>query len=342
VFKFWKKTEGDVASGREPRGGQFPKLILHVGPHKTGTTSLQRALLKEHGSEKPQETWYPIPARPGPGHAVIAWETLGRRGREPMPAIKQLIEEAGRANCKQLVLSSEEFSGSYRSGIEYLVEQTSEVDLHIVVTLSPIGRRVISTWQERVKHGFRNALKDANEAVLRGPGVAPDFTGFFATHFPSTPISVLIVDQATPSDLYKSFSEATGVPLPAPAEPEDRMRNPSLGLVEAEVLRGFNIATAAADISDEGRKMLMTLFKTEEWRAVVPTIPLTLPKEWIASLSGRSEETIRQLRDLASCGRIQIFGDLDRLNDLAEGGNKDVDQDDQARAGGSIDSVLAR
>ena len=107
MLKSKKHTEADATSGRGPRGGQRLKLVLHVGPHKTGTTSLQKALLSQYGSATPQKIWYPRPDASGPGHALAVWKMLGRKGQVQAPAIRQLIERAEDSDCEVLVLSSE-------------------------------------------------------------------------------------------------------------------------------------------------------------------------------------------------------------------------------------------
>src|SRR4029077_13136211 len=106
----------------EARTGKL-KLVLHVGPHKTGTTSLQKALLKQHGSEVPQAIWYPLPADFGPGHALAVSKMLGRAGQPRSPAFRQLVEQAEKTSaCRCLILSSENLADTFKNHIEILIE----------------------------------------------------------------------------------------------------------------------------------------------------------------------------------------------------------------------------
>ena len=79
------------------------RLILHIGPHKTGTTSLQQALLNRYGAEEPAAIWYPIPQRPGPGHAILAAEIIN----DGQPSLSSAIRAASQGNCDTLIVSSE-------------------------------------------------------------------------------------------------------------------------------------------------------------------------------------------------------------------------------------------
>ena len=114
MLNFWRKREISCGAGEGPRASTQLKLVLHVGPHKTGTTSLQNALLTQYGSQIPQRVWYPKPIQFGPGHAEVAWSVLGRKGYAGRrPAIRQLIEEATRCGCTRLILSAEDFASAY-------------------------------------------------------------------------------------------------------------------------------------------------------------------------------------------------------------------------------------
>ncbi len=262
--------------------------MLHVGPYKTGTTSLQKALLKQYGSEVPQAIWYPIPEDSGPGHALNVWRMLGQRGHSPSPAIGQSVEHAKKTlACQCLILSSEVFAGTFPNRIRPLVEQTVDTDMQIVITLSPIGRRAVSTWQETVKHRSLVSLDDALDAVLKGPGLAPLYVRFFADHFPEAKISVVIADRKAPESLYKLFGEATGIPLATPNTAKELVANRSLGLIEAKILSSFNAGAKDASLTLENyrkaRSLLRNQFQSEKWRAVVPD-----DSAYVAGRLGRS------------------------------------------------------
>jgi hypothetical protein len=200
-----------------------------------------------------------------------------------------------------------------------LAEQVVEADTQILVTLSPIARRTVSVWQERVKHGWRIPL-DHTEALLDHAGLAHDFVGRLARSFPDAKVSVVITDKTSPETLYAHFSKATGIPLASPESEKEIAMNRGLGIVEVEILRGLNIARHSANLSDpdylRAMGMLQRLFKSDKWQAALPTAIHALPKEWIAPMKKRCAETIQELLHLESQGRIEIFGNVENLDDV--------------------------
>jgi hypothetical protein len=141
-------------------------LTLHVGPHKTGTTSLQLALLRAYGATEPQTIWYPEPLRLGPGHAVMARDIIA--GSDAL--VRRAVDVAARANCERLILSAESFATcAYLGRLDNLVQQTSGTKVHVVSTLSPIYQRAISLWQQGIRRGrFRTGIEESLDAV-HGP-----------------------------------------------------------------------------------------------------------------------------------------------------------------------------
>src|SRR5262245_29525083 len=113
------------------------RVIFHVGPHKTGTTSIQRALLAggPYG--------YPVPEKYGPGHALTAWRAFGLTGFQPET---NLLVDSTRSldSSDTVVFSSEEFcrvldADATSTALERLAE---EFPVELVVTLTPLPDRL--------------------------------------------------------------------------------------------------------------------------------------------------------------------------------------------------------
>ena len=62
-------------------------LLLHVGTHKTATTSLQAALVASSGELASDGTLYPETGRIHFGHHNIAWGLIGDERFDRLPAI---------------------------------------------------------------------------------------------------------------------------------------------------------------------------------------------------------------------------------------------------------------
>jgi hypothetical protein len=292
------------------------RLILHIGPHKTGTTSLQQALLNRYGAEEPAEIWYPIPKRPGPGHAILAAEIIN----DGRPSLSSAIRAASQGNCNTLIVSSENFSNApHRNRMETLAEQAAETDLQIVATLSPLYQRALSTWQAGIRRDrWHSPIADSVDIVLAQPGFQPDLIDRFATQFPQAKLSVLITNKFSPEKLYAHFAQATEVALDT-SDSGGTLENSSLGFAEAEILRGFGAMFEAGGLAPENywkaRLLLRGLLDSEEWRSLVPRIRMTLPETWVEPLARRTAETIARLRALVAQERIQVFGDITSLDD---------------------------
>ena len=80
------------------------KITLHVGPHKTGTTSLQSWLL-ENSMVHLEEygVYYPPVQEFAPGHAVIAFRALGQHKYQADPtSLRTIVDESAERGAKHL------------------------------------------------------------------------------------------------------------------------------------------------------------------------------------------------------------------------------------------------
>lgn len=113
------------------------KCFLHVGTHKTGTSSIQNTLddhrddLAKHGFLYPR-------VGPFPSHSNIAWELAGHElFQQKNGTVDGLIEQI-RASTQNVILSSEDFilafpKEAFRSFIERLKQ--SQLEITILVYL---------------------------------------------------------------------------------------------------------------------------------------------------------------------------------------------------------------
>lgn len=128
------------------------KVFFHVGPHKTGTTSIQHALL--HMGEA---IHYPFPQQSGPGHAHIARRLIGDQGvRSGGNLLIETIEGQGwKWTGKPIVFSAETFSkvASHTHAARCIYELAHHFHTELIITHRPLLGKVYSRLQEGVKHG---------------------------------------------------------------------------------------------------------------------------------------------------------------------------------------------
>lgn len=88
---------------------QSKELIIHVGQHKTGSTSIQRELISLEKNEAENDVLYPCSGRAYAGHHALA-SILGSSEKKWMPVIENLILEVSSSKKSKIILSSEFFS----------------------------------------------------------------------------------------------------------------------------------------------------------------------------------------------------------------------------------------
>ncbi|MEO1004075.1 MAG: hypothetical protein AAFX65_13325 [Cyanobacteria bacterium J06638_7] len=115
------------------------KLIVHVGLHKTGTTSFQVFMASQRDRLLQQGCLYPNTARFGPQHALlpgsmisphVVLDRIGDRGLSPECYLLALREEIQATSAKTCILSSEVFTElilKHRSSCQQLLD-----DLHLI------------------------------------------------------------------------------------------------------------------------------------------------------------------------------------------------------------------
>lgn len=299
------------------------RVILHVGPHKTGTTSVQSFLSSSVGSRRPAATvWYPLPKENGPGHAALAWETLGLYGVKPTDELHKLLQRARDSDVERLILSAEDFSRAYFKGIERLRAVLAGRALHLVVSLSAPSWRAISIWQEMVKHGARMHLTTRPDAILKSPGLQPDLLSVLNRHLEPEHISVVLISRNDPPErLLENMMTAMRVPVSVKADDAlvTERRNRSLSLLDVELLRQLNVTLKRhnPDASNQQharvRKALLNALRDERWRRVRPDIPVILPERIKDRLRRLAVETVQEIQGLADRRPITTYGDLDTL-----------------------------
>lgn len=311
------------------------RVILHIGPHKTGTTSVQSMLLSQFGSPEPHPpVWYPVPEKTGPGHAMIARLTVGILGRdsdEKDPSyIRQLLSKAEKEGVETIILSSENFSRAYPNQLGRLKEALRPFEVNLVITLTPIARRVVSNWQQMVRNGLTLSLPESTDQVFERESLAPDLVPRFCDALgPQRAILIIVDADAPPSNLLVDFLEAT--------ELVQHLRNPlsnitvkqkiniSLGEIETGVMRFLNLALAEIQQSHDDlhavqlRQIFLRTLQSPEWHSQCPHVPLTLPESMMDDVRELERKTHEQLKVLIGSGGLRMRGDPNAIFSLITG-----------------------
>lgn len=148
--------------------------FLHIGTHKTGTTSLQTFLSENEQSLQLNGIYIPKTGRPSPGtgHHNIAWELNDDpRFSRSFGTLSDLIMELRSLESRAVCITSEDFE--YLHGrldsLSRLFSDLSSIgyDITVIVYLRPQGEYIESLYAELVKHGLCTDFYCFFEKIIR-------------------------------------------------------------------------------------------------------------------------------------------------------------------------------
>ncbi len=150
----------------------MPRVFLHIGPPKTGSTSIQRMMDRLPTNDAP--ILYPRNGRPRPGqsywversggrfvesgpaesHQFLAWSIENKiEGLSPAECWDPLIEELRQSSVPTAVLSAEGFFHLHDTHVSKIAELLAEFDTKIIYYFRNAFRRAISLYGQGVKVG---------------------------------------------------------------------------------------------------------------------------------------------------------------------------------------------
>jgi hypothetical protein len=249
-------------------------VLLHIGPHKTGTTAVQssfhvarKKLRKDHG------IYYVGRARQPMQAAIAVSSNKGAHSMRP-PAWhlwERLVREVKRNRDKyHVVVSSEFFCDADDAAIERIVRELGGDRVHVVVTLRPLSGIFPSQWQQYLQNGLRLTYDKWLDRMINGdPDDRPSPT-FWRRHEHGVLVERwvkvvgrdrLVVIAPEPTDrsaLLNGFETILGLDRGF-LVPEPDRTNRSLTLGETDLLRRLNQEFKQREWSKEAYHRLMRL-----------------------------------------------------------------------------------
>lgn len=153
--------------------------LLHVGTHKTGTTSLQLFFDANKPALRSAGVYLPDAGRYGalPGNHCIAWDMLAE-GRSAH--FDTLIADLGATECRTALVGSEDFSLLHArpDALQTMADGLRSAGYRpvVVVYLRPQAAFAESMYVERVKHNYIRALGSYVQTILTTGSYVPDGT----------------------------------------------------------------------------------------------------------------------------------------------------------------------
>ena len=298
-------------------------VLLHVGPYKTGSSAIQRALhearprLPEHGVLYPGS---------GPRARRAGWAVLDAKVRgRAAPHIREweaYVDEVRRAGDMRVCVSNEDFGRSGPSYASRIVDDLGCDRVHVVVAARRYDKLLPSQWQERVKNFATVTYDEFLREVLSYPDSEdPVAKAFWASHGPGPVerwasvvgpdrVSVVVIDSADPGRMARAFEQMLGLPEGLLVTRSDG--NVSLPTSGTELVRRMNARFEQNGWSDVAydeivRKALVSALRHAPHTPEQARPPM--PASAVQGLVERSEEQVRRLRDLG----VRVVGDPDSL-----------------------------
>lgn len=304
-----------------------PRLYLHVGLQKTGTSYLQSVLRRSTAQLRDQG----LELVPPTGRGAF-WLMLDVRGRfdpaadppEAGHAVERLPGELAASATPRALITEESLAPASEEQIRRLLDACTSHEVHLVLTVRDLGRQIPSSWQQRLRTGSPEPFTDYLDRLRRTEGSTTsgvwrqkDVTqvlGRWGTFVPPERTHVVLVPPAggPPDLLLRRFCEV--LELDAGSLRADAPRaNEALGHVGVELLRRVN-ERLAATLDDDLRHRQVFGAVGKRYFALRVLGPdsghrVRMPAEledWCRSVS---EKYAAFLRD----GGYHVVGDLDDL-----------------------------
>lgn len=285
-----------------------PRLILHIGVHKTGTTALQDILEQNRETLSRQAMWYARTDRPPfPEHAKHGslFRAALRGGEDLLSETRILSEEFRQSGCTTLVLSEEGFSEPRFSKFAALADFLAAFEVKIYCNIRRQDYLIESLWNQHCK--FRDESRGIEDfafdpEILNRCRFKPllDFWSSFGE------IVVRDYDQVKLSGTAHTFGETFAVVLPETMQKKNLSPSANCALVLAElnrlglqelkpkVIRAFRNDTRKHALGGLLRQRLLNYFQVDN-AAVAKTYGVTFE----TTLPSEGPEPIRHLETTA-------------------------------------------
>ena len=231
------------AEGRRPIPGKV-QFIIHVGPHKTGTSYLQsslkknRAALAKAGILYPEEWWLPDG---NPSHFVLFRHLRDSR----FDRIKADLDRTRQAGLSKVVISSEDLADLSPAEIKHLQACIGPDKATVIIYYRRWSDRLISGWKEEMQHGhsrtFPHFIASHLAAPSRSTTISTNITiDSYCDVFGRSNVRLVCFDDLVKSktDLFRHFSQTfLGLDFP---DWVPEMVNVSLSWTDCELARVLN------------------------------------------------------------------------------------------------------
>jgi hypothetical protein len=304
--------------------------LLHIGPHKTGTTALQNTLIWDREKLPAQGLEYLVAG--DRRNANFAARAIRQRPTQklespdsvPMHLWTGLVQAAKNTTLDRVLISGEGFSDCNPMEIARIAQDLDPTKLHIAVTLRPLAKILTSQWQQYIQNNMKRASLDRFLHETLDPEPQSTESGFWRRHrhdqlvkrwadpIGAQNLTVIVVDDREPKLIMRAFERLTGL-REGTLTPNRNPINRSLTLAEAEIVRAYYTLMEEQGYNPrvyrKGVSIRPALFLKEQRNPGPEEEKIQLP-EWAAE---RTREISRTIVDGIKSSGVRVIGDLEGL-----------------------------
>lgn len=289
------------------------EVLIHIGPHKTGTTALQSSLAAARTKLANAGVLYPGPLY---NHYRASTQLDREPGRDHSEWSKLVTAVSARTD--RAIVSSEYFDQVDARTARLAIDQLGGSDARVLITLRPLRKVLPGLWQQYVKNGSSTGLDVWLNELLTEDRSHPLWQSLdqgklaarWADAVGQDRLAVLVVDAARPAGLLRDFEKLVGLPRRFLQQQDS---NRSLTAPEAELIRTLNGGSEILQKDPDLRKRwirfgaIKHLVENRNPNPWEP--PLTMPAWAAAEIRVDQSRTINDIRELG----VHVVGDLKSL-----------------------------
>ena len=302
-------------------------VLVHIGPHKTGTTAIQTTLaasrpaLAAHGVQYPGNGSAHHRAARALRQISGGWE----HDHEAVPdlSVWTRLAERVRDTPGRVVLSSEFFAQSDAETQSKLIQDLGPERVHLLTGARNPAAIAVSTWQQVLRQGrpvtlddwLKNQFHRTEESTKPGPfwsfADSGLLTSSWAQAISPERITVIALDEGDRQLLPSTFEQLLDLPAGLLAGQEAVFANRGLNAAEAAFISSIiEVLDSRLTWAEYTRVMRKGVLRRVLERRPGPDEPkVALPAWAVEQAAAEAERSIEKLRQSG----VRIVGNLDSL-----------------------------
>jgi hypothetical protein len=297
--------------------------LLHIGPHKTGSTAIQVALFSARDRLAELGVYYPGQKRRRREASEELFAAIKRGDADaPTPFWDALVAEIAAAGEQRVCVSDELFGKGSLAQADRVVRDLGGGRAHIVAVARVYDRYLPSQWQQRVQAGVALSYEDWLRVVFDPDSSDWERRNVWHAHDTQALVerwtqlvdpgrfTLIVADESDRQQLSRTFESLLGLPEGL-LETKPGRSNQSMSLVQVEFLRAVESRLLGEDLAYDDYRALVRRATREITRAVPRSGP-SRPRapRWARELMARrSEERVEYLLGTA----VNVIGDPESL-----------------------------